>query len=1045
MFKCAHISDIHFRSLKRHEEYEIVFQKYFEKLKKIENLDAIFIGGDIVHSKTQGITPEIIDILSWWFTSLADIAPTHIILGNHDGLILNETRQDAISPIISALNNKNLKLYKKSGVYPCIVDNHDTTINWCVFSCFDEKSWLNVKPVENEINIACFHGAVTGSKTDINWELEGEVKSSFFDRFDFGFLGDIHKYQYIDVEKRIAYPGSAIQQNYGEDIKKGFLLWEISSKNDFTSKFIQVKNPHPFITLDWQGTIEDTILFASKVKKNVRFRIRSDNSISQAEIKLLHHFLKKEKNAKEIVYQIASGEKDFSNIVLDLNESYNVRNKSDRLKLINDYFEKIDKETLDSLDNMFIKTLDKIPQDLKDVYGQKWSIDSLSFDNTFSYGKDNYINFNNMKGIIGLFGNNRSGKSSIPGTLMYALFNTTDRGSIKNQDIVNIRKGSCKAIAEISIGTEKYLIERETVKKTNKKQQISASTSLKLTSVNNLFDETEEQRRETEKVLKKLIGSSEDFLYTSFASQGEMNTFVKEKNSARKSILSKFLNIQIYEELYKQSREEYFILKSRLNSKKEKDWVGLTKTAIDRITFNRNEIIQLEEETSQNRETLIKLNIELNNIKNSSKKHKSGHSLSSAKKELNYLLTKKSTLSLDHDSLNKSLIKANDSLEKIKDFKSSYSIDDLNSEKDRLNSLEIKLRAFKSSLSDSNSNKNRIENELKILSQVPCGVEFPTCKFIKNAHLEKDNIQNVKTEIVELESNVLELNSIINRLKDTQINEKIKKFELILQKEYKLNIDKENYELKIDIKAAEIDAVLTKINSMNVTLDELIEMNVDESVSQENETQEKITRSQEVINKNELNILQKNKNIFSLEEDIKNYQLEKLDYYNLIEEFKIADIFSSCISKKGIPTMLINSYLPKINKEINTILNGVVSFKIYLEEDDKGNNLNVYIDYGDSKRIIECASGMEKMIASIAIRVALINISSLAKSDIFIIDEGFGALDDSNIESCSRLLNSLKKYFKSILIISHIDAVKDIVDKSIEISVKGNDSYVRFE
>jgi exonuclease SbcC len=143
--------------------------------------------------------------------------------------------------------------------------------------------------------------------------------------------------------------------------------------------------------------------------------------------------------------------------------------------------------------------------------------------------------------------------------------------------------------------------------------------------------------------------------------------------------------------------------------------------------------------------------------------------------------------------------------------------------------------------------------------------------------------------------------------------------------------------------------------------------------------------------------------------------------------------------------MLINSYLPKINQEINAILNGVTSFKVYLEEEEKNNNLNVYIDYGDSKRIIECASGMEKMMASIAIRVALVNISSLAKSDIFIIDEGFGALDDTNIEACNRLLNSLKKYFKSIIIISHIDAIKDIVDKNIEISAKGNDSYVRFE
>ena len=113
-----------------------------------------------------------------------------------------------------------------------------------------------------------------------------------------------------------------------------------------------------------------------------------------------------------------------------------------------------------------------------------------------------------------------------------------------------------------------------------------------------------------------------------------------------------------------------------------------------------------------------------------------------------------------------------------------------------------------------------------------------------------------------------------------------------------------------------------------------------------------------------------------------------------------------------------------------------------MKNTDENNNLNVYIDYGDSKRIIECASGMEKMMASIAIRVSLINISALPKSDVFIIDEGFGSLDETNVEACSRLLSSLKKYFKTILIISHVDAIKDIVDKNIEITVKEKDSYV---
>ena len=85
-FKCIHISDIHFRGLKRHDEYRAVFKKFFKKARELKP-DVIYIGGDIVHSKTQGISPELIDVLNWWFTSMAEIAKVHVILGNHDGLL----------------------------------------------------------------------------------------------------------------------------------------------------------------------------------------------------------------------------------------------------------------------------------------------------------------------------------------------------------------------------------------------------------------------------------------------------------------------------------------------------------------------------------------------------------------------------------------------------------------------------------------------------------------------------------------------------------------------------------------------------------------------------------------------------------------------------------------------------------------------------------------------------------------------------------------------------------------------------------------------
>jgi exonuclease SbcC len=137
--------------------------------------------------------------------------------------------------------------------------------------------------------------------------------------------------------------------------------------------------------------------------------------------------------------------------------------------------------------------------------------------------------------------------------------------------------------------------------------------------------------------------------------------------------------------------------------------------------------------------------------------------------------------------------------------------------------------------------------------------------------------------------------------------------------------------------------------------------------------------------------------------------------------------------------------LPAINVEISKILSGVVGFTVEIESNLESNTLDVYINYGDSRRIIELGSGMEKMMASLAIRVALINVSTLSKTTTLMIDEGFGTLDETNLEACNRLLISLKKWFKNILVISHVDAIKDCVDHNLEILKRGKDSYVSCE
>ena len=162
-------------------------------------------------------------------------------------------------------------------------------------------------------------------------------------------------------------------------------------------------------------------------------------------------------------------------------------------------------------------------------------------------------------------------------------------------------------------------------------------------------------------------------------------------------------------------------------------------------------------------------------------------------------------------------------------------------------------------------------------------------------------------------------------------------------------------------------------------------------------------------------------------------------------KMKLYELITTAFSRKGVPSVIVSSQLPVINTEISKILTGIVDFTLELEVDEETDSMDVFINYGDSRRIIELGSGMEKMISSIAIRVALINVSTLPKTDMFIIDEGFGALDDTSIEACNRLLTSLKRYFRTIIVITHVDGVKDVADAILEITKNEKDSKVVYD
>jgi DNA repair exonuclease SbcCD nuclease subunit len=236
--RIAHIADTHIRNYKYHREYRAVFDQIYERLRK-EKPDCIVHCGDLAHTKTQ-LSPEYFDLATSFLKNLADIAPVYIILGNHDGNLKNTSRQDAITPIATALNHPDLHLIKNAGEVPL---RRQVTFN--VLSVFDEENW--VEPTNpDKINIALYHGSVAGVVTDTGWVMtHGDHHIDIFKNFDYALLGDIHKTnQILDGEiGKVRYPGSTVQQNFAESNDKGFLLWDIQDKENFTCEHIAIQNP----------------------------------------------------------------------------------------------------------------------------------------------------------------------------------------------------------------------------------------------------------------------------------------------------------------------------------------------------------------------------------------------------------------------------------------------------------------------------------------------------------------------------------------------------------------------------------------------------------------------------------------------------------------------------------------------------------------------------------------------------------------------------------------------------------------------------------
>jgi DNA repair exonuclease SbcCD ATPase subunit/predicted phosphodiesterase len=1029
----AHISDTHIRNYKYQKEYREVFEKLYETLRK-EKVDYIIHTGDIAHTKTQ-ISPEFVELASEFLANLADIAGTFVLLGNHDGNLKNSARQDALTPIVQNLNHPNLHLFK--GYDSFELKNNVKLHALCVFD--DENNW-NLSPDPDFINIALYHGCVRGSETDIGWVLEGETNLETFQNFDYGFFGDIHKTnQMLDDHGRFRYPGSTIQQNFGESNDKGILIWDIKDKENFTCKHIQLENPKPFITINLTPT--GRLPRATSIPTGARVRLISEHNHPISALKKAADVVKTKFRPESVAFlNKFSGARGASTSAHA--ERMNMRDADVQERLMKEYLADYEL-TNEQLSQVFalnkqVSTL--INEDEETKRNIHWSLENFKFDNLFNYGENNSLDFSKLNGIVGIFGKNYSGKSSIIDSILYTIFNSSSKSVRKNVDLINQNKEEAEGEVKFSIGSKEFPIKRESkkyIKRLHGKESTEAKTDLTFSVYDPVTGETEclngQTRNETDANIRRYLGTLDDFLLTSMMSQMNSLNFINEGTTKRKEILAKFLDLEILDKKFKKAKEISQDKRALVKSLEGTDYDAQIEAEEATLVELKDSILNVK----------LRCN-ELNGILDSVKEEKSSlqHQIDSQKEvdiDINSVLDGLKTNKDKKELLLASIQEDKVNLKSYEDFIQDFDLESILERKEVYSKTFKRLTDLTLSIKEQEREKASVEAKQELLSSVPCGDQFPTCRFIKDAHEAVGSYDVIDQAIKNLQEAVETYEDEIKALNVEEANKLFTQYNDLVQEKSNTEKRLENKEMELRIAEMKIKELTQKKKTYEENETKVKEViGLKELVSELNRSIKATQKDCDACNNDLLHFLRLEA-AAKARIDLANENKQKLE--DAREEYSTYVYFMRCVHPNGIPYDVTKKMLPIINEEIEKVLSDVVDFQVFFEED--GNKLNVFIKHPKfDQRPIELGSGAEKTIAATAIRLGLLNVSSLPIPNFAVLDEPATALDAENMDGFIKILQMYRENFETVFLISHLDSLKDIVDDEVTIQKKDGYAFV---
>ena len=183
----------------------------------------------------------------------------------------------------------------------------------------------------------------------------------------------------------------------------------------------------------------------------------------------------------------------------------------------------------------------------------------------------------------------------------------------------------------------------------------------------------------------------------------------------------------------------------------------------------------------------------------------------------------------------------------------------------------------------------------------------------------------------------------------------------------------------------------------------------------------------------------------ALEDEVRELDQERS---RLLEEKGVYAELAVAFGKNGIQALIIESAVPQLNDDANELLGRLtdnrMSLKLQLQEGRRDSRtgmpseeLDIRVADEVGTRSYETFSGGEAFRINFALRIALSKLlarRSGAPLPILFIDEGFGSQDTAGQERLTQSIQSIQDDFQKIIVITHINQVKEAFPVRIEVT-----------